>query len=108
MANEIKDAPRESTFRTEQQKLQDRSPFGEPKKDGGHEYVDKASSVAHDMVDKAHDAGHAVAETGENIAHKFEDAHSQVCGFTKKNPTAALLIAVGVGAILARLLPSSR
>jgi ElaB/YqjD/DUF883 family membrane-anchored ribosome-binding protein len=108
MANEIKDATRESSFRTDQHKHNDRSPFGEPKKDTGHEYVDKASNVAHDMVDKAHDASNAVAETGENIAHKFEEGHKKVCSFTRENPTAAVLIAVGVGAIIARLLPSSR
>jgi len=44
------------------------------------------------------------SSTAQDLKHRAEGAHEQLCGYVKANPTASLLIALGAGAILGRLL----
>ncbi len=115
MATEDKAAGIDSAFRTEHQKANDntgmsggagaRRDFGDKASDLASEVAHKAREAGDSLMDKASDLGHSVQETGHNIAEKSKHTHQAVCDFTKANPTAAVLMAFGLGAILARLLP---
>ncbi len=114
MTTEIKPAGIDSIYRSDQHKSGDR---GLTDGSGGRrDIADKASDlaggVAHKareagdtFMDKASDVGHSIQETGHNIAEKGKTSYHAVCDFTKANPTAAVLMAFGIGAILARILP---
>ena len=65
----------------------------------------KAKEAGDTLMDNASDDGHSMQETGHNIAEKSKHAHKAICDFTKENPSAAILLAFGLGAILARVLP---
>lgn len=65
----------------------------------------KASDVGQTIMDKASDIGHSIQDTGHNIAEKSKKSHDAICSFTKSNPTAAVLISFGLGALIARILP---
>lgn len=119
MATEIKSQGIDSNYRTDQQKSGDRTGLTDSAGSGSstrRDFADKGSDIADDIAhkakqagetlkDKADDFGHSMQETGHNIAEKTKHGHKAVCDFTRDNPTAAILIAFGVGAILARVLP---
>ncbi|MCC6907541.1 MAG: hypothetical protein IT430_06355 [Phycisphaerales bacterium] len=48
--------------------------------------------------DRAIEAGHKVSETGR-------DSYERFCEYVSENPTTSILIALGVGAVISRLLP---
>ena len=72
-------------------------------------FMDKAKDKAKDAGDaimhKASDVGYSMKEAGHDIAVKSRHSHQAVCSFARKNPTTAVLLAFGVGAIVARILP---
>jgi len=119
MANEIKSSGIDNTYRSEHEKRSDSaSVVADPTKDSiaKRNFSDSASGMADDVAhkakeagdtlkDKASDVGHSLQDTGHNIAEKTKHSHKAICDFTKENPTAAVLMAFGVGAILARVLP---
>ncbi len=67
-----------------------------------------AATLSADVKHIARDAAAVVKDgassTAQDLKHRAEGAHEQVCGYVKANPTASILIALGVGAILGRLL----
>lgn len=74
-------------------------------REAGETLKDKAKDAGETIKDKASEVGHSMQETGHNIAEKSKTSHQAICKFTRENPTAAVLLAFGVGAILARVLP---
>lgn len=119
MATDYKSAASDSGYRTEAQRTNDRTgmsgqsgdtsvmkrDIGDKATDLANDILHKAKDVGDDIAHKANDAGHAIHDAGQNIARKTKHAHEVVCDFTKENPTAAVLIAFGIGAIIARILP---
>lgn len=115
MATEVKAAGIDNAFRTEHQKANDntgmsggagaRRDFGDKASGLASDVAHKAKDLGDTLMDKASDVGHSMQETGHNIAEKSKHTHQAVCDFTRENPTAAVLMAFGLGAILARLLP---
>lgn len=67
-----------------------------------------AAVLSADVKHMARDAAAVVKDGATSTAHdlkeRAEGAHEQMCGYVKANPTAAILIALGAGAILGRLL----
>lgn len=111
MATEVKTAGIDNTYRSDQ-KTSDRTSGPIARRDLADKASDMADDVAHKakeagekLIDKASDVGHSMQETGHNIAEKTRHTHQVICDFTRENPTAAVLMAFGLGAILARILP---
>jgi ElaB/YqjD/DUF883 family membrane-anchored ribosome-binding protein len=101
MALDTKPSALDNPYRTDAQKAGERSSYAEHKSDVSgamKEVGDKASNAMDYAADKAH-------TIGETIADRAEHTHSAICAYTKSNPTTAVLLAFGLGAILARLLP---
>ncbi len=48
--------------------------------------------------ERAMEAGHRISETGR-------DSYERFCDYVSENPTTSILIALGVGAVISRLLP---
>lgn len=67
-----------------------------------------AAVLSADVKHMARDAAAVVKDGATSTAHdlkeRAEGAHEKMCGYVKANPTAAILIALGAGAILGRLL----
>ncbi|TVQ62436.1 MAG: hypothetical protein EA379_05265 [Phycisphaerales bacterium] len=108
MGIETKSAANDSGYRTDAQRASDRaslSEHGSAASGMKRDFGEKATDVADNLAHHAHDAGHAIQDAGQSIAKKSKHAHGAVCSFTKENPTTAVLIAFGIGAILARILP---
>ena len=115
MATEVKSTGIDSAYRAEHQKTSDQSgmsggasarrDFEDKASEMADSAAHKAKEVGNSFMDKASDVGHSMQETGHNIAEKTKHTHRAVCDFTKENPTAAILMAFGLGAILARVLP---
>lgn len=108
MALDTKPSALDNPYRTDAQKAGDRSSYAEHKSDASgamKEVGDKASNAMDYAADKAHTIGESIADGGKHIAERAESAHSAICAYTKSNPTTAVLLAFGLGAILARLLP---
>lgn len=67
-----------------------------------------AATLSADVKHMARDAAAVVKDgahsTAHDLKHRAEGAHEQLCGYVKANPTASILIALGAGAILGRLL----
>lgn len=115
MATEVKTSGIDNAIRAEHQRINDRAgmaggattvrELGDKASDLANEVAHKARELGDTLIDKASDVGHSMQETGHNIAEKSKHTHQAVCDFTKANPTAAVLMAFGLGAILARLLP---
>jgi ElaB/YqjD/DUF883 family membrane-anchored ribosome-binding protein len=111
MATEIKastGSSYDSASRTEQQRTRDGSPYigdREAAQAGGRDLADKAADVGDRMAESARSAGQCVMDAGGGIAERAKGVHSTVCKFTKDNPMSSILIAFGVGAVLARVLP---
>lgn len=119
MATEVKAAGTDNTYRSDHLKTNDRTGMADggaggsiAKRDIADKASDMADGVAHKakqagdtFMDKASDVGHSMQETGHNIVEKTKHTHQVICNFTKDNPTAAVLMAFGLGAILARILP---
>lgn len=69
---------------------------------------DDASKCATDVAEVGRDmakngVAHA-AETGQKLAQSAQESHEKVCAYITANPTTSVLIAAGVGALLARVL----
>lgn len=67
-----------------------------------------AAVLSADVKHMAKDAAAVVKDgaqsTAHDLKHRAEGAHEQLCSYVKSNPTASILIALGAGAILGRLL----
>ena len=118
MASDVKGTGMENAYRSEHQKSSDRTGLtdgaGGPnaKRDFGDKASDMADDVAHKarqaggkLQNKASNVGDSMQEAGHEFAEKSKHTHEAIVGFTKENPTAAVLLAFGLGAILARILP---
>ncbi len=70
--------------------------------------TDVADTVTH-AAEKGIEAVKHGADTAINaskrVAEKAGEAHESMCEYVKKNPTTSILIALGVGAVLSRILP---
>jgi ElaB/YqjD/DUF883 family membrane-anchored ribosome-binding protein len=60
------------------------------------------AEVGRDMAKNG--VAHTV-ETGKKLAKSAQESHEKVCTYISANPTTSVLIAAGVGALLARILP---
>jgi ElaB/YqjD/DUF883 family membrane-anchored ribosome-binding protein len=67
--------------------------------------TDYASSAAHTGVEAVMAGAERVAETGRKAADIARESHGKMCEYVTAHPTTSVLIAVGIGAVLARLLP---
>jgi ElaB/YqjD/DUF883 family membrane-anchored ribosome-binding protein len=119
MAIETKATGNESMQRSDHQKTGGHTGFIEDGKTSSvtrRDFGDKVSDLADDVKDKAKEAGdtfmekagdvkHSMQDAGHNIAEKSRHTHEAIVHFTRDNPTAAVLMAFGLGAILARILP---
>lgn len=108
MATEVKPTTNDSTFRPDHQKTGGRISTMSDANSGSDMASDithKAKEAGDTIKDKTHDVGHSMQDAGHTISEKYKDTHKAICDFTKENPTSAVLIAFGLGAILARILP---
>jgi ElaB/YqjD/DUF883 family membrane-anchored ribosome-binding protein len=64
-----------------------------------------ASSVAHTSAEAVKSSAVHVAEFGKKAAGAAKDSHGRLCEYVSAHPTTAILIAAGVGALVARILP---
>lgn len=62
------------------------------------------SKLADDASKTAKDGMQATWDSARKVADHVQEGHHKVCEYASSHPTAALLIAVGVGAIAGRLL----
>jgi len=69
---------------------------------------DDVSHEAHRMKDQVRDTvkakGQQLVEMGKKAGHQMEGVHHKMCDYVQKNPTTSVLIALGVGALVARFL----
>lgn len=70
--------------------------------------VGVASVAAHTAADHARQGLEVAEEYAKKAGDHVKDGYTAVCGFVKERPTTAILIAVGVGALVARLLSARR
>lgn len=119
MANEVKAPKIDSSYKSDSQRASDLTglkddsgynPSGDRDltdraADKADSFADKAKDAGDSFMDKASDIGHSMQDQGHNIAEKSKKSHQAICKFTKENPTTAVLMAFGLGAILARVLP---
>ncbi|MCA9295724.1 MAG: hypothetical protein KC983_04390 [Phycisphaerales bacterium] len=70
-----------------------------------NDVTDYASSAAHTGVEAVKAGAERVAETGRRAADVARESHGKMCEYVTANPTTSVLIAAGVGALLARFLP---
>lgn len=119
MASETTTPGIDNPFRSEYQKTSERArlsadstlnpgtkrDLGDKTSDVADDVASKAKDAGDAFIDKAGEVGHSMQETGHNIAEKTKHTHQAIRRFTKENPTAAVLMAFGVGAMLARMLP---
>ena len=104
MASEVKSTGIDSAFRSDHQRIGERD-LADRASDKADRMADKAKEAGDTFMDKAGDVKHSVQATGHNIAERTKHTHQAICDFTKENPTSAVLLAFGLGAILARVLP---
>jgi len=64
------------------------------------DFADVKSDVSH----LSHDVGEAAMDAGRRVADTVKSGHERVREYVTEHPTTSVLIAAGVGAILARLL----
>ncbi len=70
------------------------------------DYATTAAQVAaHTGVDAVKTGAAQVAETGKKAADLARGSHHKVCEYISAHPTTSVLVAVGIGAIMARFLP---
>ncbi|MCA9310796.1 MAG: DUF883 family protein [Phycisphaerales bacterium] len=69
---------------------------------------DAAKGVAEHGVEAARHGAERAMECASDIAERTRSVHSQACDYVRRNPTTSVLIAVGAGAILGRLLAARR
>ena len=119
MTTEVKAAGMGNTYRSDQQKKNDRVGMDDhasggsiARRDGSDKATDIAEDVSHKakeagetIKDKVSDIGHSLQETGHNLSEKSKHSHKAMCDFTKENPTVAVLIAFGLGTLVSRILP---
>ncbi len=64
-----------------------------------------AGEMAHAGLDAARRGAVHAIEVGERAASAARNSHQKMVQFVSANPAASVLVAVGVGALLARLIP---
>jgi ElaB/YqjD/DUF883 family membrane-anchored ribosome-binding protein len=77
--------------------------FGDVKNDLSQMKQD-VSKLADDATKTAKDGMNATWDSARKVADQVQEGHHKVCEYASSHPTAALLIAVGIGAIAGRLL----
>ncbi|MCC5822624.1 MAG: hypothetical protein LAT64_03520 [Phycisphaerales bacterium] len=112
MANDVKAGGIDTTYRSDYQKRSDRANIAGETGSGRidiRDDVNKASEMADEIAHKPREACGTFKDKATDVGHAVEGktkrSHRAICDFTKKNPTAAVLTAFGLGAILARVLP---
>ncbi|MDX9911002.1 MAG: hypothetical protein RBS39_04135 [Phycisphaerales bacterium] len=46
---------------------------------------------------------HATSDSVKSLAQQASQVHGEACEYVKRNPTASVLVAIGVGALIGRL-----
>ncbi len=69
-----------------------------------HDAADYAKGIAETGVDAVKSGAEAIADTGRRAAEAARRTQRQVTGYVSDHPMTSVLIAFGVGAIMARLL----
>jgi ElaB/YqjD/DUF883 family membrane-anchored ribosome-binding protein len=67
-----------------------------------------ARDLAHAGADMARERAGAALDQAKRLGDQFTTSYEKACDFVKERPVTSILIAVGVGAIAARLLTSRR
>ncbi len=67
--------------------------------------VRAASHTKDQAVDAIREGKESVTDMARSAAECCKEYHQSMCDSVKKNPTTAILLAVGVGVIAGRLLP---
>ena len=74
----------------------------------GSDAVDYASGTAHGaaqmVTDKARQGADVALDAAKRAGEYGNEAYDQACDFVRQRPLTSVLIAVGVGAVLARIL----
>jgi ElaB/YqjD/DUF883 family membrane-anchored ribosome-binding protein len=73
-------------------------------KDLKHDAAAYASDIASTGIDAVKHGADKVVETSKKVGAAAQGTHEKVCDYVSKNPTTSVLIAAGVGAVLARVL----
>ena len=79
-----------------------------------HQAADAAAKLAHEATDKtagalgaagarAHDMGSAVVDAARRTGASVKASADEVSGFIRRHPVPAILIAMGMGYMLARI-----
>lgn len=69
-----------------------------------HDAVEVGAAVAEDAMEKFKHGAQSVADAAKSVRNAASESHKKVCKHVSANPTASILIAVGVGAIIGRLM----
>ncbi len=70
-----------------------------------HDVAEYASDATRTGIDAVKAGASHLAETGKKAGHTMQETHEKMCGYVSAHPTTSVLIAAGVGALLARVLP---
>ena len=93
---------------------QDKNKSANTRGDTTHQHIDEAADkakhyasntaeAAHKVADKVQDEAQHAAELAKDGFDHVKDAHASACDKIRKNPTASILIAAGVGLLLGRI-----
>lgn len=82
--------------------------FGDVKEDVAQLRQDVTEYAAHTAetgIEAVTNTATRVAETGKKAADVAKETHGKMCEYVSAHPTMSVLIAAGVGALLARVMP---
>lgn len=63
-----------------------------------------ASDAAHKGIDTVSAGAERAMDVGRQAAHSVKSGHSRMCEYVSEHPTTSVLLAAGIGALLARVL----
>ena len=66
-----------------------------------------ATDIAHAGAEAVQHGADATLEAGRKAAENAGEVHKALCRHVAEHPTSSILIAMGVGALLARVVPRS-
>jgi len=70
-----------------------------------HDAADIAADAVASGKQALQDGADATVDAGKKVAETMGDTHKAFCRHVAEHPTSSVLIAMGVGAMLSRLLP---
>jgi ElaB/YqjD/DUF883 family membrane-anchored ribosome-binding protein len=70
-----------------------------------HDVAQCAGGAARTGIDAVKIGASHLAQTGRKVGHAARETHERMCGYVSAHPTTSLLVAAGLGALLARVLP---